>query len=148
MEQPLLKLCIVSPSWRPMSFKCKVKRFATAEPTNGLCETSPLGLRARNKKPSLSSTFIRSQSFTYVSRFATGHMVGLSRRLTMNALEFPPRSVLPNVWLKIKPSWLGNRPTSLVNVLPRSVALSAEKNSRQKKARSRAAVYLWVGVAP
>ena len=85
---------------------------------------------------------IKSQSVTYVSRFATGHMVGLLHRLTMNALEFPPRSVLPNVWLKIKPSRLGNRPTSLVNVLPRSVALSAEKNSRQKKARSRAAVYL------
>ena len=33
-----------------MSFKCKVKRFPTAEPTNGLCETSPLGLRVRNKK--------------------------------------------------------------------------------------------------
>ena len=142
MEQPLLKLCILSPSWRPMSFKCKVKRFATAEPTNGLCETSPLGLSARNKKPSLSSTFIKSQSVTYVSRFATGHMVGLSHRLTMNALEFPPRSVLPNVWLKIKPSRLGNRPTYLVDALPRSVALSAEKNSRQKKARSRAAVYL------
>ena len=52
MEQPLLKLCIVSPLRISRVVRWRRRRLATVEPTKGFVETRPFGSVARNKKPS------------------------------------------------------------------------------------------------
>ena len=72
MEQPLLKLCIDSPSWRFRVVRWRRRRLATVEPTKGFVETRPFESVARNRKPFRSLIFMRSASLTYVGRFYDG----------------------------------------------------------------------------
>ena len=99
MEQPLLKLCIVSPSWRFRVVRWRRRRLATVEPTKGFVETRPFESVVRNRKPSRSLIFMRLASLTYVERFTTGQTIlSWGHFLTAKMLESFPRSVFPNLW--------------------------------------------------